>query len=238
MEGYHMLRSAILAMCFALSACTTTYTQPRPQDYEADQPGNEASLFSSDSQVLSDADIARVLDHKYTAPRQMRIAILPFGWSTWSGWSEQMAVATETIDQQMIAALRASPRIYDASFVPSILIPEKRSVPYLREAAARYQADLLLAFRSRCQSFERYRFLQANKTKAFCTVEAVLLDVRTGLVPFVVTSTQNFEAVENKQRDLNFRETILRSQLEALGIALGEVSKSLVRFVERAQPAA
>jgi len=118
-----------------------------------------------------------------------------------------------------------------ASILPSVLVPGQRTVPYLREAAARYQADLLLVFRSACRSFERYRLFQSSRARAYCGVEAVLLDVRTGLVPFVATSTQSYD-VEESEADLNFRETVLRSQLEAIGAGLLEVSQSVARFIE------
>jgi hypothetical protein len=232
-----MFKYALLTVCIALTACTATYTQPRPEDltdsYASERAiSGEDSLFSSDAAVLSDADIARVLDYKYVPPARSRIAILPFGWNTWSGWSEQMAIATEAVNAELISRLRSSSRVYDASFLPSIVVPEKKTVPYLREAAARYQADLLLIFRSSCRSFDRYRLLRANQTRAFCGVEAVLLDVRTGLVPFVASATQTFEASENST-DINFRETVLKSQLDATSIALGEVSKATVQFLER-----
>lgn len=225
--------------CLGLAACATTYTQPRPADYDPNygvqsNVAQERSLFSSDEKTLSDADIARVLEFDYTAPPQSRIAILPFGWAAWSGWSEQMAIATDTIDREVVSRLRSSARVYDATFLPSILVPEKRTVPFMREAAARYQADLLLAFRSSCQTFEKYRILSPSQARAFCSVEAVVLDVRTGLVPFVATNTRTFNAVK-KDEDLNFRETVLRSQLEAIGYALGEISREVVRFVERQQ---
>jgi hypothetical protein len=225
--------------CLGLTACATTYTESRPADYDSaygvqTNVSQERSLFSSDEKILSDADIARILEYNYTAPPLSRIAIMPFGWAAWSGWSEQMAIATDTIDNQVISSLRSSSRVYDATFLPSILVPEKRTVPFLREAGARYQADLLLAFRTACQTFERYRLFKANQTRAFCSVEAVLLDVRTGLVPFVATSTKAFVAVESPA-DLNLRETILRSQLEANGNALGEISQNIVRFIERQQ---
>jgi hypothetical protein len=77
--------------------------------YEVQRNGaQEGSLFSSDEKTLSDADIARVLEYKYVAPPRSRIAILPFGWGAWSGWPEQMAIATDTIDKQVISVLRSS----------------------------------------------------------------------------------------------------------------------------------
>jgi hypothetical protein len=229
-----MARYALLTVCFALAACETISTQRRPEDYAPQRAvGDQVALFSSDAAVLSDADISRVLDYKYVPPAKMRIAVLPLGLGTWSGWSEQMSVATDAVNTALISRLRTSPRIYDASFLPTILVPEKRTVPYLREAAARYQADLLLMVRSNCRSFERYSILHADQTRAFCSVEAVLLDVRTGLVPFVATATETFDAAESK-RELNFYETVLKTQLEAIGVALGNVSGTMVKFLESA----
>lgn len=232
-----MIRYVLLAACGALTACAATYTQPRPEDYAieaAQRAGGETSLFSSDAEVLIDADIARVLEYQYTPPARSRIALLPLGWNAWSSWSEQMSVATEDVNAALVARLRASSRVYDASFLPGILVPDKRTVPFLREAAARYQADLLLLIRPGCRSFEKYRLFSANQTRALCSVKAVLLDVRTGLVPFVATATQAFRAEQN-DKDLSFRETVMKSQLDAIAAALGEVSQATVQFLERAR---
>ena len=224
----------LIVVTSSLTGCATTFTTARPADFFSANRNTgddlQGSLFTSDAAVLSDSDLTRILEYKYSAPAQSRIALLPFGWNTWSGWSEEMAVSTSAVDADVLSTLRASPRIYDASFLPSILIPETRKLPFLREAAARYQADLLLAFRSSCQSFQRYRLL-SDTTRAWCSVEAILLDVRTGLVPFAASSTQNFQA-EEADEDLNFRETVMRAQLESIASALGEISEAIVEFVE------
>ena len=70
---------------------------------------------------------------------------------------------------------------------------------FLREAAARYQADLLLLFRSSCRTFERYRLFEQDQARAFCAVESVMLDVRTGLVPFVATARAITISTSRKQ---------------------------------------
>lgn len=229
-----MIRSILgLFALFTFAGCTTYTPAERPATYYeyAAKDGAEPSLFSSDAAVLTDADITRILAVRYSPPQMSRLAILPFGWSAWSGWSEEMAVATEDINTRVISVLKSSPRLYDASFLPSILVPEKRNVGQLREAAARFQADLLLVFRSSCRSFEKYHVFGSDRTRAFCAVEAVLLDTRTGLVPFVATASKNYDAVQ-AEGELNFRETMLRSQLSAIAAALGEVSEAVVKFLE------
>ncbi len=223
----------MLLMFGLVLGCTSSYSGQRPDTYYAEsvEKVGEASLFSGDASVLSDDAISRILQHRYEAPPLSRIAVLPFGWSQWSGWSEQLAIVTDRINEQVLGKLESSGKVYDATLLPSILVPEKRTVPYLREAAARFQADLLLVFRSSCESFEKYRLFGADEAKAYCSVEAVLLDTRSGLVPFVGTSLQNF-TTRQQDGDVNFREAVLRSQLEALGSALAEISTSVVSFLE------
>jgi hypothetical protein len=227
----------IAALCltlFSLTACSVPVsTISRPDSYYAaydSGPVVPESLFSGDAAVLSDEAIRSILDYKYLPPAQSRIALLPFGRELWSQWSEELSLSTETMKSDVIDRLLRSPKIYDASYLPSILIPESRTVPHLREAAARYQADLLLVYRSYCRSFERYRVFSADESRAFCGVEAVLLDTRTGLVPFTSIASHSFSVKKNDE-DMNFRETILKAQLAATAEALSKASGEVVRFL-------
>jgi hypothetical protein len=98
--------------------------------------------------------------------------------------------------------------------MPTLLIPEKRTVPYLREAAARFQADLLLSYTTRIQTFEQTRLIGADGVKAACLLEPVLLDVRTGIV---VYSSRNSETIATRKTpgDFNFSETVGKAQSDA-----------------------
>ena len=217
-------RLMIVFSACAVGGCAVPIsTGVRPDAYYETRAAQEAdaSLFGGDAAVLSDEAISRILDYRYEPPPLSRVALMPFGREIWSGWSEELAVVSDDLKRDVIARLTSSPRVYEASYLPSILIPEKHSVPYLREAAARYQADLLLIYRTYCRSFEKYRFLAPNETKAFCGVEAALLDTRTGLVPFTSVATHSFSARKG-EADLNFQETVLKAQLEAVTKALAD----------------
>ena len=230
------LLTILLASILVLAGCgTPVSTLSRPDAYYASPESGQAeiSLFSNDAETLSDDAIQRILDYKYAPPPLSRIALMPFAREVWSTWSEELALASESLQAKVLDELRTSPKVYDASYLPSILVPQNRSVPFLREAAARYQADLLLVYRSFCQSFDRYRFFAADKSRAYCGVEAVLLDTRTGLVPFTSVATRSYDVVENAS-DTNFRETRLRAQLDATAAALGDVSSEVVAFLARA----
>ena len=230
-----MNRTAALCLTlFSLTACSVPVsTISRPDSYYAAYDSATVvpeSLFAGDAAVLSDEAIRSILDFKYVPPAQNRIALLPFGRELWSQWSEELSLSTEKMKSDVIDRLLSSPKIYDAAYLPSILIPESRTVPHLREAAARYQADLLLVYRSYCRSFERYRVFSADESRAFCGVEAVLLDTRTGLVPFTSIASHSFRVKQNKE-DTNFRETILKAQLAATAEALSKVSGEVVQFL-------
>ncbi len=225
--------SLLIAAIAVLAGCTAPMsTQSRPDAYYDASVSNRAgdSLFSGDAATLSDEAIRSILAYQYEAPALSRIALMPFGREIWSGWSEELALASEQMQAEVLNKLQASPKVYDASYLPSILVPQIRNVPHLREAAARYQADLLLVYRSYCQSFEKYRLFGADESRAYCGVEAVLLDTRTGLVPFTTVASRSYDVIKNSA-DANFQETMLRAQLEATTAAMGDVSSEVVQFL-------
>jgi len=229
-------RLVLILAAISVLGCTTVpvSTESRPDAYysSVDLADPGGSLFSGDAAVLSDEAINTILTYEYSPPQLSRIALMPFGREAWSSWSEELSLATDEMKDGVIDKLKASPRVYDASYLPSILIPEKRTVPHLREAAARYQADLMIVYRSYCRSFDRYRVFAADKSRSFCGIEAILLDTRTGLVPFTSIASRTFDVVEN-DADTNFQETRLKAQLTATSQALADVSTEIVNFLAR-----
>lgn len=229
----------VVVLVAFISGCATVATAPRPASYYdtaslAETTGPE-SLFSSDSDILSDEDVKRILAYQYSPRKQNRIAILSLGRSYWFGWSDELARAGAEVQTKLVSKLRSSPLVFDASYLPSLLIPEKKTVAYFREAGARYQADLLLIYRASCCTYEKSRFFSPDKSKSYCNVEAVLLDTRTGIVPFTVTASHDFVAQKRKE-DLNLWETMRRAELNALADGLGEVGDEVVDFLETLGP--
>ena len=233
-----LLASALLVFTW-VGGCAVP-SSPGPESYYAttarqvrdlDQP---VSLFPGDANVLTDEAIGRILNYRYEPPGLSRVALLPAGMEVWGGWSEALTTATKKIEDDVIAILEASPHVYDAAYLPSVLVPEKRSVPYLREAAARFQADLLFVHRNYCRTFEKYRVFRTDRARALCGVEGVLIDTRTGLVPLTAVTSRTID-IEASADDLNFRETVLRAQLSALAEALGEAVSDVVELLDRQQ---
>lgn len=196
---------------------------------QADEP---VSLFPTDIAVLNDSAIKRILAYRVTLPHAGRLAVLQLGEQRRLSWwdSEDFTRLNQELTDSMLTALRRSPRITHAALLPAMLVPRQRTIPYLREAAARYQADLLLGYRTSCALFRRARFLKRSQFHTVCSVEAVLLDTRSGIVPFTAVATRS-QRFEREKEDFETREAVIKAQFQATGEALADVAKQVGEFL-------
>lgn len=189
----------------------------------------QTSLFRSDQALISGEEIRLILESRIELPSSSHLAILRLGSRSeilaWSLLAPSSAFASDPME-----ALDSSPKIERISWLPSLLVPDKLSVPLLREAAARFQADLLLVLRTPCQDFRDYHWLRKDKARTYCAAEAVLLDVRTGIIPFSSSSVQMLEVV-SAEGDISFYESTQRSESEATTRALAEVASKVADFL-------
>ena len=89
----------------------------------------------------------------------------------------------------------------------------------------------MLVFRVGSDTYSQYRAFAKDKAKAYSTCELVLLDVRTGLVPF--TRVVSRERLELKQAaDLDLSETMRRAEQGSAAEALKVAAEDLVNFVK------
>ena len=231
-------QALILACCLATAACgmPPAYSGASQGMYlraaqEYSQEPEEPSLFRSDTEVLSDSAIRRILAYRLTFGDSNRVAVFHFSERSLSSyrWSAPSQV-NDTLLGGFLTAVRGSRRVREASLLPTMLVPARRTVGYLREAAARYQADLLFVFRTDCQTFERYRIFAADEVKATCTVESVIIDTRTGIVPFTANASRSFTTRKSRD-DTNFGETVRRAELESLAQSLTEIGDRTARYL-------
>jgi hypothetical protein len=185
------------------------------------------SLFKGDQAVLSNQDIDRILTARITLEDRHRLAVLRL--DARSIRIQDIANLEAQNSEQFLNSIAKSPQFTQVRFMPALLIPERRTVPYLREAAARFQADLLLVYGTRVRTFRRDRLIGTDEVNAEAVVESVLLDVRTGIV---IYTTQAIEIISAKktQGDLNFSQTVAKAETEATGRALLKVADAVVAF--------
>jgi hypothetical protein len=179
----------------------------------------QESLFKEDQAVLSNEDMAKILAAKVVVPEQAKLAVVRFGQLPyWWGWSEDFVRVNEKIDSEFLGALKSAKGVREVAYLPSLVTPKEMTLPHLRQAAARFQADLLLVYRTSSQNYQRSKIFTEDETRAYCTVEAVLLDTRTGLIPFSTVVTEQFSAKKNRQ-DYDFQETIAKASQQAIAKA-------------------
>lgn len=202
---------------------------PPPPEMILESTNNQDSLFKGDQAVLSDQDISRILSTHIDMADRHRVAILNVAGRTW--WSNELAEVDARNADDLVRALKASPQLSYVSFLPALLVPEKRTVPYLREAAARVQADLLFVYNTRIETFQRDRFFKSpDEVHAECIAESVLLDVRTGIVMQTAHATENI-AMKKTPADANFSETVARAESQARGKAVLSLANQVVQHL-------
>jgi hypothetical protein len=227
-----MRKISFLILSLLLQACSTVGSVDRPASYYQNQVSDSQEGLVNDA-VFGDSDkkINELLNYQVKLPEINRIAVIKLSKDNyWRFYSNDFNELNDSLVDSLITKLRSSSRVYDASFLPAMLVSEKKTVPVLREAAARFQADLLLAYRSTCRSYQKYRFINPNENKSYCSVESVLLDVRSGIIVKSIVSSEDYSASKGSSHT-SFQETIKKAELEAVAKALGNVANEVVFFL-------
>ena len=219
-----------------LSACGSTYPA-----YQNQKPVLSESLFPGDQNLMSQADINRILDSQIAIPDNQNIAIFRYpdqdyrslsnvyGSQYW--YNESYMKQQQTYMDTLSNVLLSSNKIKGVRVIPSMLEPAQKDVPHLRQTSVRLHSPLLLVFRMESDLYRNYKFLKGSDLKAFSTVEMILLDVRTGIIPFSTIVTEDFETKKTDQ-DLNGDLAKQRAIATAAKQAIGASTQRLINFLE------
>lgn len=203
-----------------------------------EMPALSESLFPADQEVMGNEAIAQILASPVYLPEPTRLAVVRFGdLPNWWSFSPEFARTSERLDDDFLDRLRESDRLDKVAYLPSLVTPGRMTIPHLRESAVRFQSDALLVYRTTTGSYRNYRFLRSDEVRSYCTVEAVLLDVRTGTIPFSTVVTERFEARKERD-DKNFEETVTKATQEAMGRAWLQLADETVDYLATAPTAA
>ena len=240
MKTTHVVTLLFAAAMFSGCAKMPQSTVPLPGFKDHEPPPIATSLFPSDQAVLGDAAVERILSSRLELPAKARLALMRFPdgdrWgSRYYGnyyWRDEDYVKLQQLQVETLSTtLLKGEQINEVLPLPSLMTPRQVSIPLIREAAVRMQADLLLVFRIGSDTYSQYRTFAKDKVKAYSTCEMVLLDIRTGLVPFA--RVINREQAELKQStDLDLAETMRRAEQASAAEALKAAAEDLVQFVK------
>jgi len=237
------MRYIILATLIVtiISGCSTyhpatAFDSPMPTE----KPTLTQSLFSSDNAVLSDEAIKKILSSSIEIPKGSNIAIMKmpsqkrgalryYGSYYWR--SEDFLKTQQKYIDTVSAQLKANKDVSTVTVLPSLLTPKRATIPLLREAAVRLQSDLVLVFQIDSDTYHQSKLFSRDKIKAYCTCEAVLLDVRTGVIPFTAIVTK--ESIEQKtSSDFDISETMRRAETKAVLLSLNSLGDQLGQFMK------
>ena len=204
-----------------------------PQDRLSEDTLIVQSLFNDRSSNISEENIQKVLDGSYRLPSTLRIAIVKLEAPRQQRyfWNDESYLKTQqSYLDSFTARLRSSPRVTAIAAIPDIIISKSPSFTNIREVAVRMQCDMVLVYSITDDLYSRYKTFSSPDIKAFATTQLILMDVRTGLIPFSITVTKDFLSKKTKE-DLDLSQTRDRVLNEAVLATINDIGLKIVRFL-------
>jgi hypothetical protein len=230
----------LCGLMLSLLACTPrAYLAPESAPFQSTNTDPERlseSLFDAKESTISEEGIARILDGYIVLPDSARVALLNLESKTLrryypSYWSdENYRLLQQGFIDTLISNLDRTGRVQRVSLLPQLLLSNEPTIFSLRESAVRMQTDLLFVFSIYSTTYNRVRVFNKDETKAYATCEGLLLDIRTGIVPFTTVVSRDYVAT-NTATDANAGDRSRRAETEASRQALAEVADRLRLFL-------
>src|SRR5437899_10458433 len=122
---------AIALILLQSAGCAKRLAAPPVDAYqgilENDSNRLQESLFKADQEVLSNQDIERILSARLSLADRHRVAVL--GLNSRTAWSQELADLETQNSERFLQTLRSATQLTQVRFMPSLLVPEKRTVP-------------------------------------------------------------------------------------------------------------
>jgi hypothetical protein len=209
-----------------LTACGDERMTSYSPDASAGQPRElEGSIFPDDQHQVSNEQVAQVLDGKIPLHDHGGLAVLSLGRWAWSD-----AGFTETARKTVADALAANRYVGDVATVPRLLMPDRVTIPVLREMAARMQCENILVYTVTDDSRYDYHPFAPDQIRVELTIEAVVLNVRTGCLPIAVALDREASFKMNPN-DPSAYEFTRRAQRDVVLGGLKEVSARIDKIL-------
>lgn len=228
-------------LCLAVLAvpgCAGAGSLYQSAEYQK-RPSLNESLVRDDKAMLSQEAIQRLLESKIRIPDRVKLAVLPLGHAgsqggkDWGyGFTRPMQLLQE--HKQYLSALETplaeTGRFSEITHVPSLMLPAEPSLTRLREAAALMQADLLLVYSTRSQLVTWTSIFVKDEVRATAAIELILIDIRTGVVPYAETFDDDHLEYEASD-DVAIVDTQRRAERVATLKVMTKAAGGLKRFM-------
>ncbi|WP_298516142.1 hypothetical protein [uncultured Kordia sp.] len=235
------MRNLLYLMLFlALTSCAVggpSYGQgyPAPVNYQADSSITQ-SLFNDRASTISEENIKKILDGNYSLPNNLRVSLVKLeSTQSQQGYyrnNEQYLKSQQEYLDLFTAKFKASNRVTKISKIPELLISHNPTFTNIREAAVRTQSDIVVIYSINSDLYARYKLFSKSDIKAFATTQLIILDVRTGLIPFSTIVTKEFQSKREKN-ELNEAEAANRIKNKAILLTIEEIGQRINAFLAK-----
>jgi hypothetical protein len=231
----------IITLLFAgsilLAACGGARPAVSNPDFSAADTLITQSLFNDRASTISEENIQKVLDGTYKLPPQLRVAMVRLEPAQqlkryyWNYWNDEQYLKTQQSYLDKFADnFRQSPRVTKLSIIPELLLSKTPSFTSIREAAVRMQADVVVVYAITSDIYSNYRLFSKPDIKAFATTQLIILDVKTGLIPFSAIVTRD-QLSRRKKEELDNAEAASRVQNEAVLLTITDIGQRVTEFL-------
>ena len=224
----------LIGFLAALTACTTSRPLNDPSATNGTDTTITQSLFNDRASTISEESIQRILDGNYKLPQQLRVAIVkldPTPQVRRYYWNDEQYLKTQQSYLDLFSEkFKQSQRVTKLSIIPDLLISKSPSFTNIREAAVRLQADIVVVYTITSDIYSKYKFFSRPDIKAYATTQLIILDVRTGLIPFSTIVTKDILSQKRKE-ELDNSEAAARIQSEAVLLTINEIGQKVSEFL-------
>lgn len=193
-----------------------------------------ASLFTDKNATISEENIQKILDGTFKLPEKLRVAVVKINsQNARSYWNDEDYVKTQQSYLDLFESnLKKSNKVVSVLSIPDLILGKPQTFTNIREAAVRMQADVVLIYAISTDLYSKYKLFTKADIKAFATTQIVLLDVRTGLVPFSTVVTKD-NLSKKQDSDIGNSEAVKRIKNEAVLMTIEELTNKLVSFFNK-----
>ena len=227
-----------ISIVILISSCDTgkQAAYSSNQGYGTEDTLITQSLFNDKAATISEENIQRVLDGSYKLPQQLRVAIVKLESLSqrrnyWYYWNDEQYLKTQQSYLDLFTnQFKRSSRVTKTFSIPDVLVSRSPSFTNIREAAVRMQADIVVIYSIASDLYSKYKAFSKPDIKAYATTQLIIMDVRTGLIPFSTISTKD-SLSQKKKEELENAEAASRVQNEAVLATITEIGGKLTDFL-------
>ena len=195
---FQLLFSSLVVLFLFQVGCSSIqkdYSYMNKSTYQNKRQLQGGSLVKDDKGGLTEASIKNLLESRIKMPKKISLAVFRLG-------NSQQEFDFEPLDDEIATEFYQhsnwGKRVQSVIPVPSIMLPSNVSMKSMRDAAALLQADALLVITPNTQMDWRLRVLDENEAKAFTHFEVLLIDTRTGAIPYTFMASRSAKVIKGK----------------------------------------